>query len=222
MLTRSSNVVARRRRSSALAGSTEQRLTKLIRKVNALDPELKTFQASTSFTNVDDAAGQIVYVSGIAQGVDTYRRIGDKVSIKGIDINIKVTGGNLATAGNLALYGVYLIKDLQSSGVVPVVSGTDQSIFTNPGPTQAMVNFSTKDRFKILKKWVFGSGMLAGGNTLPIHSFKYKCNAVSTYHDATTAISGAGKNAYYLVVLSDDATDTVDMAMFTEIRFTDL
>lgn len=211
-----------RRRSSATGkASTEARLLKLTKKVNALDPELKCYQAAGAFTNVDDATGQINYLTAIAQGTTIQERIGDKIQIKELFINVKLLAGAVASAASTALYGVYLIRDMQSSGVLPVVSGTAQSIFAFPGPVQAVINPVTKDRFKIVRKFVFGGGMAAGGNQLPLCTFKVKLNHVIDWHDGTTAITGAGKNAYYLVLLSDDTNDTVDFATYLEIRFTD-
>lgn len=221
MSTRSKRVVAGRRRSSLYQETLDQRLNKLARKVNAIKPELKSFQAASAFTNVDDATGQIVYLSGIVQGGDVNARIGDKITAKSIQVNVKIISGNSATITSLFNYGVYLVRDSQSSGVIPVVSGTAQAIFDNPGPLQAIVNDNTKDRFKIVKKWLFSAGMLASGSCQSQKTLYAKLNHTMFYHDGTTAITGAGKNAYYLVCLSDDTTDTVDMAMFTEIRFTD-
>lgn len=218
MMTRKRAALAK---PSTLQGdSTEAKLLKLTKKVNALAPELKTLQAAGSATNVDDAAGAISYITGIAQGSDVINRVGDKICLKEINIKAKITAG--FTTGTQTLYGLYLVKDLQSNGVVPTVSGTAQSIFVNPGPVQAFVNVSTKDRFKIVRQFVFGGVPLAAGNQTDYVQFKVKCNHVMSYHDTTSAQTGSGKNAYYLVFLTDDATDTVDWAFFTELRFTDV
>lgn len=212
----------RRRSSNSMQSNkktTEQRLLTLTRKVNALNPELKSYQVSGSFTNVTAAAGQIGYVSSVAQGADVFNRIGDKIQAKELTIYFKPTGGD---TGNFQdLYGVYLIKDLESNGVVPVVSGTAQSIFANPGPLQAIINTNVKDRFKMVKRWVYAGVAVAVGNQNPYHEFKCKLNHVMNYHDATGAQTGAGKNAYYLVVLSDDAANTIDFSWYAELRFVD-
>lgn len=69
---------------------------------------------------------------------------------------------------------------------------------------------------------MLGGVQLATGGFLDLVQFKVKCNHVMNYHDTTSAQTGAGKAAYYLVYLTDDATDTVDWATFTELRFTDM
>lgn len=222
MSTRSGGVVRRRSSNATLAmqkRTTEQRLMHLTKKVNALNPELKSFQVSGAFTDVSVATGQIAYVTSIAQGSDVFNRIGDKISAKEITVLFKPTGGAAGTFANL--YGLYLIKDMESNGVIPVVSGTAQSIFANPGPLQAIVNTNVKERFKIVKKWIFGGAALVGSNQIPYHEFKLKLNHVMNFHDATGANTGGGKNAYYLVALSDDASNTIDFSWYAELRFTD-
>lgn len=220
-------VMYNRRRSRpmqavASKASVSKQLATLKRKVNQLNPETKTFQAATSFTNVDDAVGQIVYLSGITIGADVNTRLGEKISVKNISVRFKITSGNSATITNASLYGVYLICDNQSSGVVPVVSGSSQSIFVNPGPLQSDVNVYTKDRFKILRRWIYSAGMLAGGNQSVMQTFNVKRNHPSQYHDGTAAQSGAGKNSYYLVCMTDDTADTIDLAIWTQILYTDM
>jgi len=211
-----------RRRSSATAQlSTEARLLKLQRKVNALDPELKCSQASGSLSNVSDTTGSILYLSGIAAGTTVQERVGEKIHVKQLNLNVKLVSDATTTITSTAVYGVYLIKDVLSNGVVPTISGGAQAIFLNPGPTQAMINPSTKDRFKIIRKFVYGGGMAASGSQNPLVSFKVKLNHAMDFQDNSAAQTGAGKNSYYLVILTDDTADQVDFATFREILFTD-
>jgi len=208
------------KRMPASSKGLKAQVADLRRRVTRHQPELKSYQLAASFTNVVSGSGAIIYLSPIAQGTDVDDRIGDKVHMHSIAVKFKVTGGLDSTAGSLGLVGVYLIKDLQSNGVVPTVAGTSQSIFVNPGPVQAMINPTTKDRFKLIRSYVYGSYATYSGNQLPLGQFASKANHIMTYHDSTTAQTGAGKNAYYLVCLTD-SNDTTDLATYSEIRFTD-
>lgn len=199
------------------------KVNRLQRVVNALRPELKVVAETDVFTNVPAAAGTIIYLTAIGQGSDIVNRIGDRISIKEIELNCELTGGTPAQpGGNLTNFGVYLIKDMESNGVIPVVSGTAQSIFSAAGTLQAMVQPSTRERFKIVRQWCHNTAELQGGNTPNHWKWVVPCSGQTFYHDTTANQTGAGKNAYYLVCLSEDLGDTVDFAIFSQVRFTDV
>lgn len=218
--------VRRSRRSSPLsvpnmsAGQTNARLMKLTRVVNAMKPELKCYQQRTDITNVT-GAGAISYVSSILQGSDVVNRLGDRIRAKKVTLQYKLESGFTGIAGSTAVYGVYLIKDNQASGLVPVISGTPQAIFTNSSPLAAIIAPTVKDRFTILRSHIFGGPSVGLGNEIPLHKWVVKQDSITSYQGAGGTIASAGKNAYWIVILTDDAANTVDVSYFAELLFTD-
>lgn len=195
------------------------RVAKLQRQVNLLRPEPKENVVAIALPNVNDAAGGIQYMSAIVEGVNGNERIGNKIMMQRCNVLLNV-GGTSASAG--ISMKVYLVRDLQSSGVVPVVSGTAQAIFTSFDPMAAFVNFFTKDRFKIMATWSFSDIMLNLGNGSSYRSSTIRLGTESHYHDATAAQTGAGKHAYYIVVLTQNGADTTDVSGAIEWVFTDV
>lgn len=182
-------------------------------------PELKVLQGTLTFSDVNDAAGSIAHLSAIPQGSELDDRVGDRINVSKINMMFTVTGGSTNTA--TLLYSFFLVKDLESSGVVPVISGTVQSIFSSFNPTAAFTLGATKERFKILARCDFGGAVLLNGNSIDLQKRFVKTKSLTTYHDTSASQTGAGKNQYYVVMLSNDTADTVDGQCAFEIYFTD-
>ena len=194
------------------------KLQRLQRQVAALRPELKYYQESATLSNIGAAVGLVTYVSGIAQGSDDINRIGNQITVKSVDMNIKCVSGY---SSNPATYVVYLIRDNDSNGVLPTVSGTVNSILTGSQPINQLLR-TAEGRFKILRKKQLSGLMLASGSEQFVFTWSIKLNTILTYRGTTGAQANAGKHALYLVIVSDDASDTVDFAYSSQIGFTDV
>lgn len=182
-------------------------------------PEMKVLQSTLTFSNVNDSAGDIQHLSAIPQGAELDDRLGDRINVSKINMLFTLTGGSTNTA--TLVYSFYLVKDLESNGVVPVIAGTVQSIFSSFNPTAAFPLGATKERFKVLARTDFGGAMLLNGNELDLKKRFVKTKSVTTYHDTSASQTGAGKNQYYVVLLSNDTADTVDGQCAFEIYYTD-
>jgi len=199
-------------------------LARLKRQVNALRPEMKCYTKTVVVSGLSGTTGSITYISDIAQGTDISNRIGDRIRVHSIDINVLMVGcGNSISGSNHQNFatGIYLVRDLESNGVVPDLSGTAQAIFTAAGPLQDLVQPNTRDRFKVVKKWVIGGAEYYSGNMVPQRRWHAKVDAVTTYHDATSGQTGAGKFAYYLVMTTEDTMNTVNIDAYLQLNFTD-
>lgn len=192
-------------------------LAALKRKVARLQPELKDLQVTQLAFDPTAAAGQIDYLSGTVVGTSDVNRIGKKINITNIRVRVSLS---VSPAAGHDTCMVFLIRDRESAGVVPTISGAATSIFTSFSPHDVLQRASTIDRFTILNQWTFNSAAALADYNLPNRVFEWKGNMVLEYADDTAAQTGASKNALYLVALA--TVDTFDMNYAVHCKFTDV
>lgn len=199
--------------------SDHSKLMKLQRAVAQLAPEMKWLTSTGSFTNIDDAIGSIASVSLIAQGSDDFNRIGNVVSAKQFTMNIKLISGG--AGGGVATYKVYLIRDLDSNGTIPSISGTVNSIFEGSQPINQLLR-TAENRFKILRQKTLSASQLGAGTTPYLFNWTLPLNFKMTFRGSAGTQANVGKHGLYIVIVSDDSTDTVDFAYSYQLGFTDV
>lgn len=207
----------RARPSSALSAKVQN----LQRKVALLRPETKVLNTLVNVNNIT-TAGSVTYLTAHAQALTDAGRIGDKIRVTGISGMVSVYSGALAATG--VMYSIFVIKDNDSNGVVPSITGTAESIFTDANPRTAFAQTGTSGRYKILARKDFGSNSvyLGGPQSGTYQKFNIKLNNVLTYRDTTAAQTAAGKNALYMVIITDDGSNTVDVVCPCSITYTDV
>lgn len=210
---------AKRARTAAPLTAKVQALQ---RKVALLRPETKVLQTLVSATNVSDIAGSITYISGVAQALTDTGRIGDRIRVTSVSGSISMYNQFSAAAG--LLYSVFIVKDMDSNGAIPTISGAAQSILTSFNSRTAFPQTGTVGRFKILARRDFGSNAANSGGPQSgtYQTFNIKMNHTLTYRDTSSAQTGAGKNALYMVVITDDTIDSVDLVAPITITYTDV
>lgn len=215
--------VKRQRPRSAFTPVKRYKLTRpgmlvaMKRKLNRIKkPEVKDFQVSSTVFDPTAAAGQIDYVSGIVVGTSDTQRIGKQIRVVKIYVRCALS---VTPAAGQDLCMIFLIKDLESNGVVPTISGAVNAIFTSFNPLIAVQQPGTKDRFKIMKQWAFTSAAALSDYNLPNREFTWNGDIVVNYGDDTAAQTGAAHNALYLVGLS--TADTFDANYTVDLGFTD-
>jgi len=194
----------------------------LQKKVALLRPETKVLQTTVNVTNVTDTVGSITYLSGVAQALTDTGRIGDKIHVT--NISGAISAYNNVAAANNYIYSVFIIKDSDSNGVVPVISGTAQAMFTSFNARLAFTQTGTTERFKILARHDFAANAaaLGGPQSGTFQKFNIKLNHTLTYRDTSSAQTGAGKNALYMVIITDDTADVVDFVAPVAIEYVDV
>jgi len=193
-------------------------LVKLQRQVRALKPELKCFQLPYTFNNQASGA-TIAYVSNIGQGSDVFNRLGDKISMKKVYNQAFLSG---LAIGSQSIWRLFLIRDLESNGIIPTVSGAAQSIFTGADPGSAVVQNNVKERFKIIMIFDWSETTVVNGGTVTNLRTRWKVlNTETKYHDGTANQTGAGKHAYYLVVMTNTGVAVGDILGQLEFYYTD-
>lgn len=201
----------------------KRELTQLKRKVARFKPEVKQSVIASSIANVPVATGGITYISGVAQGVDDINRLGNKIRPTMLEVVVSMTStnGELTNAFN-SNYGVYIVKDTMSAGAVPAISGTSNAIFQTFSPRFALQTPESRNRFKVLRQWDMTAPELITGNVISLRKWRIPLTGTTDYIDTTSAVTGAQHNAYYMVVLSTDAAETVDFSINGFFHFTDL
>lgn len=196
------------------------KVSRLQRQVAVLRPELKWVSGTSSLPNVDDAAGGIAYVSGIAQGTNVDNRVGEVVMAKRLDINVKVLS-NVAALNTFVTYRILLILDKDSNGVVPTITAVANAIMLGSQPIN-LLNRVAAGRFKILRDKYITAGQLQSGSEANIWKWEVPLNHKMTFRGTNSTQAEAGKNSLYLVCLSDDTADVVDFASAQQLGYTDV
>lgn len=196
-----------------------QQLVQLKRKVQRFTPETKRVNISQSAANVTVAAGAIIFVSGVAQGVDSSDRLGSKVHAHMLELNVAITSAAVAATSNLN-YAAYLVKDSMSAGALPTISGAG-GIFQAFNPIAGLVQPIVRDRFKVLRQWDINASSLFAGSQSSLMKWRVPLTGLTEYITTVNNVNSAQKNAYYVVFLSNDIADTVDFSVNGFFHFTD-
>lgn len=206
-----------KKRRTTGSSSTQQQLALLKRKVNALKPEVKIAAATGTFTNVAQAVGAIDYLTQIGQGVTKTGRLGDQIRLIRVQFRIQGTSP-VATAG--IINRIMIVKDTQAVAGTPSITGGVTSIFNNGVPL-TMQTAGNMDRFQVLKDYSYSAVAASNGNNMGCFNFDMKCNILTDFTSTGATAASSGKNALYVVVLTDDGTSVQDWAYQANLYFTD-
>lgn len=203
-------------------GTLSAKFKSLQRKVALLSPETKYFRGTVNQTNVT-TAGSVSWMSAVLAGTGQSNRIGEKIRVTGIKLRCQY-GQFKTVSGTPAMYYFALVKDSESSGAIPTLSGATTSIFSGTGPLQAVaVQDTTKDRFQVVRGILVDSNQLYAGNSPgSTWDWKVKCNSVMTFQSSTDTVADASKNHLYFIIMTDDTTGTLDVACDFEIAYIDV
>lgn len=215
---RQSKPFAKRRKFNPKPKSVAQKVTRLQRQVALLKPEVKYFQGIFNTANITQAAGLIVFLSGMTQGSADNNRIGDSIRPKSIRCR-----GLFADSAAVTQLRMLLVKDNDSNGLTPVISGATTAILTTFVPRSAFLTNQNKKRFTIMyDRYMTLTSITNGYSAHPaFDTGVIKLSGLTTYINSGGTGADAGKNQYYWVVLTDGA-DTLDLNGGWELGFTDV
>lgn len=207
---------------TSVSQSDHNKLLRLQRVVSALKPELKYAQTALTNTNIG-AAGQIAYLTPVAQGTDYNQRVGNKIRCKWLHLNIEVQGWTNSTSG---FYGdVFIVKDKMNQGVLPTAVGAVPAILTTGDPGTSFLNRADNDRFVVLKKFRFCSNAFGSGGVPNGVAQEYKIylnDMPMDFETSAGAIAGASKNALFIVFITNDSGSAADFYTTSELCFSDV
>lgn len=185
--------------------------------------EKKFFE--TSIVNTADVSGGVVLNSLclIPQGTTDQTRIGNKITIK--NINLRGYASNDDVAG--AAYGgghirIILYIDKQANGAT---AGVTDILKTTNG-IASFRNMDQVDRFVILKDKVvkvpiLSTNALHTGTDNKIWKMNIKCNIVVHYSSTVGAITELRSNNIGLLYIADKATINAAEIGLARVKFTD-
>jgi len=211
---------SRNKRFKASSTSTQKQLALLKRKVNALKPETKCAVVTGQHANVGNGAGDIQYISAIAQGVTKQTRLGDSIRLTRLHHKIQAVDVLTESGGNFKSR-VLVVRDNAATGAIPTIAGTATSIMTNFTPL-AMQNPATLDRFTIMYDRTYNGLQVTLGAISGEWEIDSKMNLVLDYVDTGATVSSAGKNSLYSIVLTSATTSTQDWNYASSLYFTDV
>lgn len=211
-----------------------RKVQKLQKAVRGIQPEVKYFESSGVFANVVDTTGGINGILTVAAGTDISDRISDKIRIKALRVQVRVStgvGSIGATPTSEEFTRFILVQDTQQvADSVPaanlVVSNTALPQFPTP-------SLNSNGRFKWL--WVsplfvhsrIAQSSVAAALTVPTAPTQSpvawytntKMDLPVTYNG--TAGTDIQKNGLYLVCLTNLAADTLDCDANIRIDYID-
>lgn len=151
---------------------------------------------SASSTTISNT-GSIIRLVDIAQGDGEGQRTGNSILVRGI--NLKLAFNQNASATD-TLYRIIIFKDTQQ------IADTSPAItdLLATASTLAPLNASTVGRFKIMKNWFFHTSNASD----TVRNISWYMNMRMHMRYNGSASTDYQKNGIYLLVLSDQATNT--------------
>lgn len=208
---------AKRSKKSA-SSSTSNQLRLLKRKVNALKPETKIALATGTFTNVVTAVGAISYLLQVAQGVTKSTRLGDQIRVKRIQFRMLGTSA-VTTVG--VCNRIFLVRDYASIGGSFSITGGITS-FLNVATSLGQVVAQNVDRFKVIKDVTYAPLQQTSGTISGEILWDIPMDLLVDFTSTGATSSDSGKNALYIVVVTDDTAGTQDWSYSANIHYTDV
>lgn len=195
-------------------------------KRNARTTELKHEDSAVSFAF--DATGEVPatgqWTQGCIQGTGDTERIGNKITVKGVQFRGSVLYSPAAAVNTATIVYMFIVWDKQCNGAAAAAL----DVFTSANFALALRNTDNLRRFQILwqqaiplQPTLTNAANLAGPVTVPI-SFYKKVNIPVTYDASAGAITDLTSNNIFLMAGSDgNSDDVVTCAGTGRLWFTD-
>lgn len=113
-------------------------------------PERKKFEVNQAFTTVSSTVPYVQSLtSGIAQGTAVNQRIGDRIHVKGVDLqfNVQVDGADPTPTGGVWI-DLFLILDTQPEESTAAAN----TIFQNSSTNLTYIQLDSLERFQVLRR----------------------------------------------------------------------
>jgi len=180
--------------------------------------------------DVDGSAGisvtttpTVINLSNVAQGADYYQRDGDSILGQAIEFRGVVAGSNASTGSRIR---IIILADRNMAGTDPVLGDVLQG---GTEPTLQPMNVFAYSRFEILYDEIVqlaskstnvgGAAYIADRQLLPVLTRKW--NKHVRFQGTTGADANLSRNALFLMVVSDEAVNAVNLKYTFRLHFTD-
>lgn len=158
----------------------------------------------------------ITHVSGIAQGTDISGRIGDSIKIQHLTLRGRIAVNAAVTTWSS--YRLLLLRDMSCSGVAPSATDIFQAVATTV-TTRSCINYINRQRFGLLLD-EYGT-VDPGSNKCDTFLFDIPLDKHVFYKGSTNTVSDADRGSLFLVAVSDEPTNGVDIKAYLSFTYTD-
>jgi len=196
----------------------------LQRVVRNLAPEIKYLDVDLASSNIT-TSGTTTQITAVAQGDTQSTRTGNTINVTSVSIIGRWSkAGDTAYSGNAFYRWAVVVDKEQVADTLPAAS----AIFTG-SPIGNFPNLDNLERFRILYlSPVFENARMSSDTdattsvaTINSHwKWSWKGNIKVSYNG--TAGTDIEKNGIYVVYLSNDTQDTIDVAATARIGYTDV
>lgn len=179
-----------------------------------LNPEFKSHELDTN-TNFDDT-GEVIYLTGIAQGDADNTRDGDSIKATGMSLNMTLTQNAAATE---TFVRIMLIRDNDFAGTNTPVIGGAGGVLDTTDDFRAMKNLDQTRRYHVLydKMHIIHS---VNGRTKYIKIFKKMSHHVR-YVDTGAGSGSGGNGALWLMIITNEDTNLPNVNYQMRLRYLD-
>lgn len=176
---------------------------------SALNVEYKVHDTNPSGTQ--STTTTYTLLNGLGQGDTGESRDGDKVRYKSLLIQGQWKRNTSATTTNIRCY---LVIDKQTNGLQPDAN----SIFEADSDPFSLRNATYMKRYAILKTWVFTLNDDYDQKNIKAY---IPLDMVTWYSGTGSTVSAIRNNSVYLVMVSDQPTNTPSYDLHTRMRYID-
>lgn len=169
---------------------------------------------TTGTSSSPDSAGTVIGLTLIDQGDDYNKRTGRQIKVTSLALRFIVNQHASATETQTR---IMLVRDREQDGVIPTVTGATGVL--SSANVQAFPYYDNMRRFTILYDKVITHSSNGSQSTFRKY---YKKMALKVRYDGTTASQAHQKeNNLYLLLISNEATNTPTVNWESKIRYID-
>jgi hypothetical protein len=184
----------------------------------------KLINVEHKFVDVNDTSastrnGTVTLLSPIAQGDNISEREGDSIKVQSLELY----GGVFRDPASTSNEGVrvLIVRDLQNAGAAPTAADILQAVGTAYAPYQAIDFLNGSD---LNKRFTIVYDELTFVDTYhPTQMLSMKTNhdCHVFFRGTGSTVASSGNGTYFLVVVSDAATNSANFYFSSRLRFTD-
>lgn len=172
-------------------------------------------QSSGGTPVVFDLNGVILPMTYVSQGTDYTNRIGDSIKLQKIEFKAALVKSNSSITTTCRCI---IFRDLDNYGTAPTISDVLDAGAAG-GNVLAQYNWLNRERFSILYDEMFTLDQVA--NPGEMIGWKAAHEGHVKYVGTAAAAASNGKGSIYILMVSDEATNTPTYRHSTRLTFTD-
>lgn len=205
---------------SKKAKTVESKVSRLQRQVALLRPEIKYHLGSVNTVNLPVATGTIFPLTTMALGANPDERVG--LEVRGVYLKlINTYSRNSQSAGTH--YRYFIVRDKENGGAAPAIAGAAGSVLETFNPITTFQQNTGRDRFVIIyDKLITVDAIPSIYSEKEVQQVDLKISMPIRYVGTTGTAASQGKNSLWMIILSNNGTDTADFNSYWEVAYTDV